>query len=203
VKGAEMPKQKLGTGNKRAVLQRPGTSYTSPRALRLRQRRARALDYRLQGRSYKAIGEAMKIHPSTAQDYVIHCMQDFVPRDKAEAVLQLELERLDQMQASVYEQAASGDIAAIEVCLKIQNQRAKLLGLYPDGRHPSLHVNVGGNNAVPSAEDVGIQVTFVRPDPTRWQDDPEPKPKPLIESQSAVLPKPEPRNFVPNVLKIR
>jgi DNA-binding NarL/FixJ family response regulator len=103
-----MPKQKLGTGNKRAVLQRPGTSYTSPRALRLQQRRAKALDYRLQGRSYKAIGEAMKIHPSTAQDYVIHCMRDFVPRDKAEAVLQLELERLDQMQASVYKNAASG-----------------------------------------------------------------------------------------------
>ena len=35
-------------------------------------------------------------------------MRDFVPRDKAEAVLQLELERLDQMQASVYKNAASG-----------------------------------------------------------------------------------------------
>ena len=57
-----MPKQKLGTGNKHAVLQRPGTAYTSPRALRLQQRRARALDYRLQVRSYTAIGEAMKIH---------------------------------------------------------------------------------------------------------------------------------------------
>jgi hypothetical protein len=196
-----MPKQKLGTGNKRAVLQRPGTSYTSPRALRLQQRRAKALDYRLQGRSYKAIGEAMKIHPSTAQDYVIHCMRDFVPRDTAEAVLQLELERLDQMQASVYEHAASGDIAAIEVCLKIQNQRAKLLGLYPtDGRHPSLHVNVGGNDAtLPNAEDVGIQVTFVWPDPGKWQDESEAKP--LIESQPAALPKPGPANFGPNVLK--
>ena len=196
-----MPKQKLGTGNKRAVLQRPGTSYTSPRALRLQQRRAKALDYRLQGRSYKAIGEAMKIHPSTAQDYVIHCMRDFVPRDKAEAVLQLELERLDQMQASVYEHAASGDIAAIEVCLKIQNQRAKLLGLYPtDGKHPSLHVNVGGNSAaVPNAEDVGIEVTFVRPDPARWQD--VPAPKPSIESQPVALPKPRQANFGPNVLR--
>jgi ABC-type Zn uptake system ZnuABC Zn-binding protein ZnuA len=29
-----MPKQKLGTGNKRAVLQRPGTSYTSPNAIK-------------------------------------------------------------------------------------------------------------------------------------------------------------------------
>jgi hypothetical protein len=95
--------------------------------------------------------------------------------------------------------ARAVDIAAIEVCLKIQNQRAKLLGLYPDGRHPSLHVNVGGNNAVPNAEDVGIQVTFVRPDPARWQNDREPKP--LIESQSAVLPKPEPGNFGPNVPK--
>jgi hypothetical protein len=44
-----MPKQKLGTGNKRAVLQRPGTSYTSPNAIKLQQRRAAALDYRLQG----------------------------------------------------------------------------------------------------------------------------------------------------------
>ena len=42
------------------------------------------------------------------QTNVIHCMRDFVPRDKAEAVLQLELERLDQMQASVYKNAASG-----------------------------------------------------------------------------------------------
>jgi hypothetical protein len=54
-----MPEQKLGTGNKRAVLQRPGTSYTSPNAIKLQQRRAAALDYRLQGHAFWKIGKAL------------------------------------------------------------------------------------------------------------------------------------------------
>jgi hypothetical protein len=62
-KGAEMPKQKFGTGNKRAVLQRPGTSYTSPNAIKLQQRRAAALDYRLQGHAYHWIAKALGCHP--------------------------------------------------------------------------------------------------------------------------------------------
>jgi hypothetical protein len=180
-----MPKQKLGTGNKRAVLQRPATSYTSPRALRLQQRRAKALDYRLQGRSYKAIGQTMKIHPSTAQDYVIRAMRDFVPKEKAEQVLEMELQRLDQMQSAVYQHAAAGDIAAIEICLKIQNQRARLLGLYPDKPSP-VTVSFGGR--VPNAEDEGIRVEFVRPS-HNWDDDPRPidvTPKPAPQ-----LPRPD------------
>jgi hypothetical protein len=54
-----MPKQKLGTGNKRAVLQRPATSYTSPNAIKLQQRRAAALDYRLQGHAYHRIAKSL------------------------------------------------------------------------------------------------------------------------------------------------
>jgi hypothetical protein len=75
-KEAKMPKQKLGTGNKRAVLQRPGTSYTSPNAIKLQQRRAAALDYRLQGHPFWKIGKALNCHPSTAQSYVIRAMKD-------------------------------------------------------------------------------------------------------------------------------
>jgi hypothetical protein len=86
-----MPKQKLGTGNKRAVLQRPGTSYTSPNAIKLQQRRAAALDYRLQGRAYHWIAKALDCHPSTAHDYVVKALRDMVPRETAEAVLQLGL----------------------------------------------------------------------------------------------------------------
>ena len=90
-----MPKQKLGTGNKRAVLQRPATSYTSPNAIKLQQRRAAALDYRLQGHAYHRIAKALGCHPSTAHDYVVKALRDMVPREKAEAVLQLEMARLD------------------------------------------------------------------------------------------------------------
>src|SRR6516165_11771470 len=103
-----MPKQKLGTGNKRAVLQRPATSYTSPNAIKLQQRRATALDYRLQGHAYHRIAKALGCHPSTAQSYVIRAMKDMLPVEKREAVLQMELQRLDLMQAAVYPE--DGDI---------------------------------------------------------------------------------------------
>jgi hypothetical protein len=82
-----MPKQKLGSGNKRAVLQRPATSYTSPNAIKLQQRRAAALDYRLQGHAYHRIAKALGCHPSTAHDYVVKALRDTIPREKAEAVL--------------------------------------------------------------------------------------------------------------------
>src|SRR5215469_3570722 len=103
-----MPKQKLGTGNKRAVLQRPGTSYTSPNAIKLQQRRATALDYRLQGHPFWKIGKALNCHPSTAQSYVVRAMKDLLPVEKREAVLQMELQRLDMMQAAVYRNAEDG-----------------------------------------------------------------------------------------------
>ena len=144
-----MPKQKLGTGNKRAVLQRPGTSYTSPNAIKLQQRRAAALDYRLQGHPFWKIGKALNCHPSTAQSYVIRAMKDLLPLEKREVILQRELARLDQMQSAVYSDAASGDIASIEITLRIMNQRARYLGLYPDsgkggGVAPRLSRAAGG-----------------------------------------------------------
>ena len=155
-----MPKQKLGTGNKRAVLQRPATSYTSPNAIKLQQRRAAALDYRLQGHAYHRIAKALGCHPSTAHDYVVKPLRDMVPRETAEAVLQLEMARLDAMQGAIFANAANGDIPSIDACLRIIHQRARLLGLYPSDKHNSLHVSVGDR---PTAEDAGIQVTFVRP----------------------------------------
>jgi len=112
----------------------------------------------------------MNIRPSTAQDYVIRAMRAFVPKETAQQVLEMELQRLDQMQTSVFELAAAGDIAAIEVCLKIQNQRARLLGLYPDKPSPAT-LSIG--DKVPNAEDVGIRVVFVRPS-RNWDDYPTP-----------------------------
>src|SRR6516162_10337808 len=159
-----MPKQKLGTGNKRAVLQRPGTSYTSPNAIKLQQRRAAALDYRLQGRAYHWIAKALDCHPSTAHDYVVKALRDMIPRETAEAVLQLEMARLDAMQGAIFANAANGDIPSIDACLRIIHQRARLLGLYPSDKHHSpLHVSVGAD--APNAEDTGIEVRFVT---SRW-----------------------------------
>jgi DNA-binding CsgD family transcriptional regulator len=161
-----MPKQKLGTGNKRAVLQRPGTSYTAPEAIKLRQRRSAALDYRLQGHSYHRIAKAMNCHPSTVHDYVVRAMKDIIPREKAEAVLEMELERLNAMQAAIYSSAVAGDVSKIDCCLRIIHQRARLLGLYPDKPRSGVTMSFGGGADIPNAEDTGINVVFVRP--TKW-----------------------------------
>jgi len=44
-------------------------------------------------------------------------------------VLQLELERLDAMQAAIWDDAMNGHLGAIDRVLKIMERRAKLLGL--------------------------------------------------------------------------
>jgi len=163
-----MPKQKLGSGNKRAVLQRPKTSYTSPRLIQQRQRQAAALDFRLQGHAYHRIAKELHCHPSTAHDLVVKGLHNMVPRETAQQVLAMELARLDAL-LEKYQPLAlrgAGDKGAAELCLKISNQRCRLAGLYPD-RHGGVNV-LFGNGSQPNAEDVGIEVVFVKPS---WRED--------------------------------
>jgi hypothetical protein len=157
-----MPKLTIGTGNKRGAISRPNTSYTSPRAIKQRQRQATALDYRLQGHAYHAIAKHMNCDPSTVHDLVVKALANMVPREKAEAVLHLELTRLDAMEAAVFRNAAEGDIPSIDACLRIQHQRCRLTGLFPDQRHGGVHVNIGGSVSE-NAEDTGIELHFVLP----------------------------------------
>jgi len=201
-----MPKQKLGTGNKRAVLQRPKTSYTSPRVIQQRQRQAAALDFRLQGHAYHRIAKELHCHPSTAHDLVVKGLHNMVPRETAQHVLAMELARLDAL-LEKYQPLAlrgAGDKGAAELCLKISNQRCRLAGLYPD-RHGGVNVLIGNTTGEPNAEDVGIRVVFEK---STWREDeaglwhegklvepakalpppapePEPKPKPEPPFKSA------------------
>jgi hypothetical protein len=50
-------------------------------------------------------------------------------RVSAEELREVELLRLDRLQAAVWGAAVQGDLRAIETCLKILDRRAKLLGL--------------------------------------------------------------------------
>src|SRR5262249_15364192 len=110
-------KNKLGTGHKKGAIQRPGTSYTSPRAIQLQKRRAECLNRRLRGASYRDIATAMRISPALAHEDVCRALKEFVPAEDAKQVLQQELHRLDEMQASVSAAANAGDTTAIETTL--------------------------------------------------------------------------------------
>ena len=77
---------------------------------------ARQLGYANESGAYKAI---MRELEQTAQDM----------GESTEAVRQLELKRLDQMQFPIWNQVLSGDQGAIGTALRIQERRASLMGL--------------------------------------------------------------------------
>ena len=157
-----MPSKTLGTGNKKHWVQRPSTSHTSPGSIQLQHRRARALELRLAGKPFRAIAKELKCSPQTAFNYIVTIMEKTIPRESAAQLLTLELQRFDTLLETFMPKARRGDKAAAELCLKIEHQRSRLCGLYPQPNTPLIF------NANPNAEsDFGIEVTFVRPDRVR------------------------------------
>ena len=77
---------------------------------------AKQLDFKSAAGAYKSVMRELK---ATAQDM----------GEGTEAVRQLELKRLDQMQFPLWSQVLAGDIAATTTALRIQERRAALLGL--------------------------------------------------------------------------
>ena len=77
---------------------------------------ANQLGYASESGAYKAI---MRELEQTTQDM----------GESTEAVRQLELKRLDQMQFPIWNQVLAGDTGAISTALRIQERRASLLGL--------------------------------------------------------------------------
>jgi len=68
-------------------------------------------------------------HRSSARKAVVRALI----QSSAESVQEhreLELDRLDSLQSSIWGQAMGGDLSAIQLILKIMNQRAVLLGLF-------------------------------------------------------------------------
>jgi hypothetical protein len=71
--------------------------------------------------------------------------------------LTLELQRFDTLLETFMPKARRGDKAAAELVLKIENQRSRLCGLYPQPNMPLIFNNTG-----PSAEDTGVELVFVK-----------------------------------------
>jgi DNA-binding CsgD family transcriptional regulator len=157
-----MPSKILGTGNKKHWVQRPNTSHTSPGSIQLQQRRARALELRLAGKPFRAIAKELKCSPQTAFNYIATLMENTIPRESAAQLLTLELQRFDALLETFMPKARRGDKAAAELCLKIEHQRSRLCGLYPQPNTPLIF------NANLNAEsDFGFELEFVKPDRVR------------------------------------
>jgi hypothetical protein len=152
----EKPKRK---GNWRRPPKHGGfsvkNSHTSAARIELRRKQAGALNLRAQGYSYEQISLHTKRPMNTIYRWVSEAMDRLI-KEPAEQVLRLELGRLDDLQSTCYQSAHHGDLGAIHMMLRIQDQRCRLLGLYP--KEPTVNLNMVG-------EPQPLQVTFVVPSP--------------------------------------
>lgn len=102
---------------------------TSPETSRAKVRAAKALELRMEGKTFTEIAKEVPYNsPQAAHDAVKRALQA-VTREPAEELLKLDLERLDAMWGIHYLNAQSGDVQALAACMKIMERRAKLLGL--------------------------------------------------------------------------
>lgn len=172
---------------------------TSREKIRIAQRRAVVIDYRLQGIAVSRIAKALKVSTSTVIKIIQKSLADMCPREDRVQLLQQELQRLDAMQASIFRSAYEGDLPAIRAVLDIMNHRAKLTGLYPDGKGGEINLNIGGPSTRRDARECGIEVRFIAP--TRHPDDddlpsaevvPIKPPLKLVEHQPLPIPDPDP-----------
>lgn len=106
-------------------------SKNSRRKALAADRSRQALELRMAGATYSRIASALGITKGAAHKAVARAMEAVRAEsdEVAEAYRDLELARLDRMQMGLWNQARSGDLAAVDRVLRIMERRSKLLGL--------------------------------------------------------------------------
>ena len=104
---------------------------TAAPAMEAAARREEAVRLRLAGYSYAQIGERLGVTKQAAHTYVSSSLADLraATAEAAEDVREMELARLDAMLVPMLEAAEAGQQTAVDRVLRIQERRAKLLGL--------------------------------------------------------------------------
>lgn len=97
-------------------------------------KRESAIHLRLRGENFDTIARILGMSEPAARAYVEACLaglRESAPLDRA-ALVQLEEDRLNSLQAACWDEARHGNLQAIAVSLRIMERRAALLGLDAD-----------------------------------------------------------------------
>jgi len=139
-------------------------SKTAPQQVAVAQRRAFVLELRMSGARYAEIAKAALEHfgadalPRSWSDRTAHKDVAFElarlreeAHESAEAIREIELERLKEADLAIWDKVLGGNLAAIDRMLKIQDRRAKLLGIDAPQQLEvaDLRVNVHYNEELP------------------------------------------------------
>lgn len=106
-------------------------SKQSAAIVRAASTREKAVALRVQGKTFRQIGDELGISEPGAYQAVARCLahwRESCLESTAELVA-IEAARLDALHASVWSKACAGDLKSVETALKISAQRARLFGL--------------------------------------------------------------------------
>ena len=101
---------------------------TRPAATEARERRRRAVEMRLAGATYQVIADRLDWSgPSGAHQEVARALR--AGEGPAGQLREVELARLDVLQAAVWPKAVAGHLKSVDRTLSIMARRSRLLGL--------------------------------------------------------------------------
>jgi AraC-like DNA-binding protein len=102
---------------------------TRPETIEAKLRAANAVKLRMEGRTFPEIAQELGYNSQQAAHDAVKRALVATLREPSDALRTLELERIDVLWQMQFMNATSGDVQACMACLKLQERRAKLLGL--------------------------------------------------------------------------
>ena len=105
------------------------------------ERRTQAVRLAAAGMDYTQIAQQLGYHDRSGAHKAIRGALAAQQAEAVDELRALELERLDRLQASVWDAAVEGDIASVDRVLKVIAARVRLLGL---DQHQDKPVSGGG-----------------------------------------------------------
>lgn len=113
---------------------------TNAAAIKRRENMKAACDYRKQGYTFAEIAEELKVSTATAYRLVSDAIKE-IPEEAAAEVRSMIIGRLDFLTARTFEILADGfEPGLVDVVLKLDDRRARLLGLYKSSEGASDRV---------------------------------------------------------------
>jgi hypothetical protein len=117
----------------------------------LAQKRIRAAQLRTAGYTYAEIARTLGYANEGGAWKAVEAVRKTAIRESGRELVNLELERFDQLQRAATSRALGGDPSAIRAALRVMDQRARMLGLYrspideriPDARE-AFSILLGG-----------------------------------------------------------
>jgi hypothetical protein len=94
------------------------------------EKQRRALELRLSGLNYRQIAEQLAYKSVASAHEAVRSALRNIPKDAADELRTVELERYDEMQARMTAALRTGDLRVIPDMIRLSDQRAKLTGLY-------------------------------------------------------------------------